>query len=50
MTPADAHFNQDSGYELPDCCIAVYNKLRGRASFSSARQQMRGVHKHVLVS
>ena len=27
----------DSGYELPDCWVATYKKLGGRASLSSAR-------------
>ena len=44
MTPKDARFNRDSGYELPDCWIATYNKLRGGASFSSARWPTRGAH------
>ena len=35
--PEDSHFNRDSGYELPDCWIATYRKLKGRASLSSAR-------------
>ena len=43
-TPEDARFNRDSGYELPDCWIAMYKKLRGGASFSSARRPMRGAH------
>ena len=36
MTPEDTHFNQDSEYELPDCWIATYKKLKGGASLSSA--------------
>ena len=35
-TPEDARFNRDSGYELPDCWIATYKKLKGGASLSSA--------------
>ena len=35
-TPEDAHFNRDSGYELPDCRIATIKKLKGGASLSSA--------------
>ena len=35
MTPENARFNRDSGYELPDCWIATYKKLRGGASLSS---------------
>ena len=35
-TPKDARFNRDSGYELPDCWIATYKKLKGGASLSSA--------------
>ena len=35
-TPEDAHFNRDRGYELPDCWIATYKKLKGGASLSSA--------------
>ena len=34
MTPKDAHFNQDSGYELSD---STYKKLKGGASLSSVR-------------
>ena len=37
-TPEDARFNRDSGYELPDCWVATYNKLKGGASLSSARR------------
>ena len=37
-TPEDARFNGDRGYKLPDCWIATYNKMRGRAGFSSARR------------
>ena len=36
-TPEDTRFNQDSGYELPDCWVATYKKLGGGASLSSAR-------------
>ena len=43
-TPEDARFNRESGYELPDCLIATYNKLRSGASFSSARWPTRGAH------
>ena len=35
-TPEDARFNRDNGYELPDCWIATYKKLKGGASLSSA--------------
>ena len=35
-TPEDARFNRDGGYELPDCWIATYKKLKGGASLSSA--------------
>ena len=37
-TPEDARFNRDSGYELPDCWIATYRKLKGGASLSSAHR------------
>ena len=43
-TPEDARFNRDGGYELPDCWIATFNKLRGGASFSNARRPTRGAH------
>ena len=43
-TPEDARFNRDSGYELPDCWVATYNKLRGGASFGSTRRPTRGAH------
>jgi hypothetical protein len=43
-TPEDARFNRDGGYELPDCWIATYNKLRGGASFRNARRPTRGAH------
>ena len=33
-TPEDVRFNRDSGYELPDCRIATYKKLKGGASLS----------------
>ena len=38
-TPEDARFNRDSGYELPDCWIATFKKLKGGASLSSARRR-----------
>ncbi len=44
-TPEDTCFNRDSGYELPDCWIAMYKKLKGGASLSSAhgaRTNVRG--------
>ena len=44
VTPEDARFNRDSGYELPDVWIVTYNKLRGGASFSSTHQPTRGAH------
>ena len=31
LKPANARFNRDSGYELPDCWIALNKKLKGRA-------------------
>ena len=45
-TLEDTRFNRDSGYELPDCWIATYNKLKGGASFSSAyvREARSGMH------
>ena len=43
-TPEDACFNRDNGYELPDCWIATYKKLKGGASLSSARRQ----HAHAV--
>ena len=43
-TPEDARFNRDNGYELPDCWIATYKKLKGGASLSSARRQ----HAHAV--
>ena len=36
-TPEDACFHIDSGYELPDCWIATFQKLKGTTSLSSAR-------------
>ena len=38
-TPEDARFNRDSGYELPDCWIATFKKLKGGTSLSSARRR-----------
>ena len=38
-TPEDVRFNRDSGYEVPDCWIATFKKLKGGASLSSARRQ-----------
>ena len=38
-TPKDACFHRDSGYELLDCWIATFKKLKGRASLSSARRR-----------
>ena len=38
-TPEDARFNRDSGYELPDCWIATFKKLKDGASLSSARRR-----------
>ena len=38
-TLEDARFNRDNGYELPDCWIAAYKKLKGGASLSSARRR-----------
>ena len=29
--PTDSHLNKDSGYELPNCWIALNRKLKGRA-------------------
>ena len=43
-TPEDARFNRDNGYELPDCWITTYKKLKGRASLSSARRR----HAHTV--
>ena len=43
-TPEDARFNRDNGYELPDCWIATYKKLKGGASLSSARRR----HAHAV--
>ena len=37
-TPEDARFNRDSGYELANCWIATYKKLKGGASLSSAHR------------
>ena len=37
-TPEDACLNRHSGYELPDCWIATYKKLKGGASLSSAHR------------
>ena len=28
-TPENSHFNRDGGYDIPDCWIATYRKLRG---------------------
>ena len=36
-TLENARFNRDDGYELPECWIAMYKKLKGGAS-------MRGTH------
>ena len=30
LTPEDARFNRDSGYELPDCWITTLRRLGGR--------------------
>ena len=30
-TPADSHFNRDSGYELRDCWLVINWNLRGKA-------------------
>ena len=38
-TPEDTRFSRDNGYELPDCLIAMFKKLKGGASLSSARRQ-----------
>ena len=38
--PESERFNRDSGFELPDCWIATYKKLRGGAS-------MRTTHAHL---
>ena len=35
-TPEDTRFNRDNGYELPDCWIATFKKLKGGASLSHA--------------
>ena len=43
-TPEDALFNRDNGYELPDCWIVTFKKLKGGASLSSAR----GRHAHAV--
>ena len=37
--PEDARFNRDSGYELPDCWIAMFKKLKGGASLNSVRRR-----------
>ena len=37
-TPEDARFNRDNGYELPDCWIGTFKKLKGGASLSSAHR------------
>ena len=29
MTPDSSYFNRDGGYNIPDCWIATYKKLRG---------------------
>ena len=36
-TPPDARFNRDSGYELPDCWVALNRKLKGGASAGARR-------------
>ena len=38
--PESERFNRDNGFELPDCWIATYKKLRGGAS-------MRTTHAHL---
>ena len=38
-TPEDTRFNRDNGYELHDCWIATFKKLKGGASLSSARRR-----------
>ena len=40
MKPESERFNRDSGFELSDCWIATYKKLRGGAS-------MRTTHAHL---
>ena len=35
-TPTDSWFNRDSGYELPDCWIALNRKLKGGAPTTPA--------------
>ena len=37
--PKYARFNRDRRYELPDCLITTFKKLKGGASLSSARQR-----------
>ena len=34
-TPEDACFNRDNGYELPDCWIATYKKLKGEPAWAA---------------
>ena len=36
-TPKDSRFNRDSGYELPDCWIALNRKLKGGALVGAPR-------------
>ena len=36
-TPTDSRFNRDSGYELPDCWIALNRKLKGGALVGAPR-------------
>lgn len=43
-TPADTRFNRDEGYDLPECWIATYKKLKGGASMNGTH------HAHVRSS
>ena len=43
-TPADTRFNRDEGYDLPECWIATYKKLKGGASMNDTH------HAHVRSS
>ena len=47
-TPEDARFNRDNVYELPDCWIATFKKLKGGASLSNAHRIT--PYKHTLES
>ena len=40
LTPEDAHFNHDSGYELPDSWITTLHRLGGGVSLYQANSDL----------